>query len=134
MDNNNICIGIDDNLLQCNDMHVDGFYCEKHQSQKNNRDAYVKSTKIILDLLQNLDTRLDRLNMAYKMFDFCMFNIEIINTLPKYKSTIIKKLHELNDKEPEDFSKYIEFFENNKPEIKPEITPEITPEFICIDI
>jgi hypothetical protein len=41
-----------------------------------------------------------KITIVCKLFDFCMFNIELINTLHKFKLTIIKKLHDIDDKYP----------------------------------
>ena len=80
----------------------------------------VKTTTIVRNLFNKCsdeNMRANRLNIAYDIFDFLVVNKDFVDNRSNFKNIILKKLKSLDQSEPEDFGKYIKFFNREVTEI-----------------
>jgi hypothetical protein len=91
------CCGIVKNTdklcsIKCNNGY---YYCKYHYKQKDEKENFTKSITNYLQLVKNENAKEQKILVSKRMFDFCIYNKYLINTMPSFKNTILKKLNEL---------------------------------------
>ena len=114
--NSEQCCGIVKNTdklcsVKCNNGY---FYCQYHYKQKGDVDKFKKSVSNFVQWIKNENTKEQKILISKRMFDFCVYNKCLINTMQPLKNQLLKKIEEFS-KTDKSFEYYLDekIWENN---------------------
>lgn len=74
-----------------------GFYCQYHQFQRNNKAIVVERVKKLLADCENARGNDAKRVVVVEMMNYLLDNIKFVHSHAKFRFTVIKKLYEFED-------------------------------------